>query len=125
MVVNLSYKLTHLAQSFRPHHHLNSLRSAFPSSSSTATATPAGFDFTSNVFGSVASAANQSSGGVTLGVAAGALGAGAGAAAGAGSGGAAGGAGGSSAKAGSWTSHWGLQVRPFSLSRGGDRSSEI
>ncbi|GAA5825251.1 hypothetical protein JCM3770_003172, partial [Rhodotorula araucariae] len=104
MVVNLSYKLTHLAQSFRPHHHFNTIRNAFPS-----TTTPAGFDFTSNVFGSVSSAANNASGTVTLGVAAGALGAGAGAAAGAGAGGASG-AGGSSAKAGSWASQWGFQT---------------
>lgn len=108
MVVNLSYKFTHLAQSFRPHHHFNTLRNAFPSTH------PAGFDFTSNVFGSVSNAASNAGSGATtttLGVAAGALGAGAGAAAGAGSGGAAGGAGGASSKAGSWASHWGFQVR--------------
>ncbi|BGP39210.1 hypothetical protein JCM10450v2_003165 [Rhodotorula kratochvilovae] len=105
MVVNLSYKLTHLAQSFRPHHHFNTIRNAFPS-----TTTPVGFDFTSNVFGTVGNAASNAGGSVTLGVAAGALGAGAGAAAGAGAGGAAGGAGGSSAKAGSWASQWGFQT---------------
>ncbi|GAA5843953.1 hypothetical protein JCM9279_003685 [Rhodotorula babjevae] len=131
MVVNISYKLTHLAQSFRPHHHLNSLRSAFPSSSSTATATPVNFDFTSNVFGSVATAAasqnsaSAAAGGVTLGVAAGALGAGAGAAAGAGSGGAAGGAGGSSAKAGSWSSHWGFQSKSVAHGQAAQSDSSL
>ncbi|GAA5886602.1 hypothetical protein JCM5296_005345 [Sporobolomyces johnsonii] len=108
MVVNLSYKLTHLAQSFRPQHHFQSLRSAFPSAS---TSSP-GFDFTSNVFGSVQNAAansGASAGGATA-IGAAALGAGAGAAAGAGAGGAAGGAGGASSKAGSWSSHWGFQT---------------
>ncbi|EMS20259.1 pentatricopeptide repeat protein [Rhodotorula toruloides NP11] len=103
MVVNLSYKLTHLAHSLR--HGGHSLRNAFPS-----TANP-GFDFTSNVFGTVSNAAGNVGGGAatTLGVAAGALGAGAGAAAGASSGGATGGAGGASSKAGSWGANWGFQ----------------
>ena len=103
MVVNLSYKLTHLAQSLRPQHHFTSLRSAFPSASSSSP----GFDFTSNVFGAAQNAASSSgtsAGGATMiGMAAGAVGAGAGASAGAGSGG-------SSSKAGSWGSHWGFQV---------------
>ncbi|GAA5964857.1 hypothetical protein JCM3765_005803 [Sporobolomyces pararoseus] len=103
MVVNLSYKLTHLAQSLRPQHHFTSLRSAFPSAS---TSSP-GFDFTSNVFGAAQNAASSSgtsAGGATMiGMAAGAVGAGAGASAGAGSGG-------GSSKAGSWGSHWGFQT---------------
>ncbi|GAA5892352.1 uncharacterized protein JCM6883_007329 [Sporobolomyces salmoneus] len=103
MVVNLSYKLTHLAQSLRPQHHFTTLRSAFPSAS---TSSP-GFDFTSNVFGAAQNAANSSgasAGGATvIGIAAGAVGAGAGASAGAGQGG-------SSSKAGSWGSHWGFQT---------------
>ncbi|GAA6059777.1 hypothetical protein JCM10212_003672, partial [Sporobolomyces blumeae] len=102
MVVNLSYKLTHLAQSLRPQHHLTSLRSAFPSAS---TSSP-GFDFTSNVFGAAQNAAangTTSAGSATaIGLAAGAVGAGAGASAGAGPGG-------SSSKAGSWGNHFGFQ----------------
>lgn len=109
MVVNLSYKLTHLAQSLRPQHHFTSLRSAFPSAS---TSSP-GFDFTSNVFGAAQNAASNagtSAGGATaIGLAAGAVGAGAGASAGAGPGG-------SSSKAGSWGSHWGFQVSASSCS---------
>ncbi|BGP23924.1 pentatricopeptide repeat protein [Rhodotorula toruloides] len=94
MVVNLSYKLTHLAHSLR--HGGHTLRN---------------FDFTSNIFGTVSNAAGSVGGGAaaTLGVAAGALGAGAGAAAGASSGGATGGAGGASSKAGSWGANWGFQ----------------
>ena len=102
MVVNLSYKLTHLAQSLRPQHHFTTLRSAFPSASSSP-----GFDFTSNVFGAAQNAAansGTSAGSATaIGLAAGAVGAGAGASAGPG--------GGSTGKAGSWGSHWGFQVR--------------
>ncbi|GAA5994349.1 Pet309p [Rhodotorula paludigena] len=122
MVVNLSYKFTHLAQSFRPHHHFNTLRNAFPSTH------PAGFDFTSNVFGSVSNAASNAGSGATtttLGVAAGALGAGAGAAAGAGSGGAAGGAGGASSKAGSWASHWGFQGKSLSQGQAAQADSQL
>ncbi|GAA5882229.1 hypothetical protein JCM16303_002292 [Sporobolomyces ruberrimus] len=103
MVVNLSYKLTHLAQSLRPQHHFTSLRSAFPSASSSSP----GFDFTSNVFGAAQNAASTSgtsAGGATaIGLAAGAVGAGAGASAGAGSGT-------GSSKAGSWGSQWGFQT---------------
>ncbi|GAA6010103.1 hypothetical protein JCM11491_005868 [Sporobolomyces phaffii] len=103
MVVNLSYKLTHLAQSLRPQHHFTTLRSAFPSASSSSP----GFDFTSNVFGAAQNAASNSgtsAGGATaIGLAAGAVGAGAGASAGAGPNG-------SSSKAGSWGSHWGFQT---------------
>ncbi|GAA5927272.1 Pet309p [Sporobolomyces koalae] len=101
MVVNLSYKLTHLAQSLRPQHHFTTLRSAFPSASSP------GFDFTSNVFGAAQNAATSSGTGAgsatAIGLAAGAVGAGAGASAGAGPNG-------GSSKAGSWGSHWGFQT---------------
>lgn len=108
MVVSLSGKLTHLAHSLR--HGSHSLRNAFPT-----TANP-GFDFTSNVFGTVSNAATNSGGaGAASAIAAGALGAGAGAAASAGSGGATGGSGGASSKAGSWGTNWGFQVRAISL----------
>lgn len=115
MVVSLSGKLTHLAHSLR--HGSHSLRNAFPS-----TANP-GFDFTSNVFGTVSNAAANSGGaGAASAIAAGALGAGAGAAASAGSsGGATGGSGGASSKAGSWGANWGFQVRPPSLRTSGER----
>ncbi|GAA5861237.1 hypothetical protein JCM3774_002237 [Rhodotorula dairenensis] len=104
MVVSLSGKLTHIAHSLR--HGSHSLRNAFPS-----TANP-GFDFTSNVFGTVSNAATGSgSAGAASAIAAGALGAGAGAAASAGSsGGATGGSGGASSKAGSWGANWGFQT---------------
>ncbi|KAG0656752.1 hypothetical protein C6P46_006958 [Rhodotorula mucilaginosa] len=103
MVVSLSGKLTHLAHSLR--HGSHSLRNAFPT-----TANP-GFDFTSNVFGTVSNAATNSGGaGAASAIAAGALGAGAGAAASAGSGGATGGSGGASSKAGSWGTNWGFQT---------------
>ncbi|GAA5987123.1 hypothetical protein JCM10908_001035 [Rhodotorula pacifica] len=102
MVVSLSGKLTHLAHSLR--HGSHSLRNAFPT-----TANP-GFDFTSNVFGTVSNAASNTGAGAASAIAAGALGAGAGAAASAGSGGATGGSGGASSKAGSWGSNWGFQT---------------
>jgi pentatricopeptide repeat protein len=112
MVVSLSGKLTHLAHSLR--HGSHSLRNAFPT-----TANP-GFDFTSNVFGTVSNAATNSGGaGAASAIAAGALGAGAGAAASAGSGGATGGSGGASSKAGSWGTNWGFQVRAMSFEESG------
>ena len=85
MVVHLSSKLSHLAQSFRPQHHLNSLRHAggfFDPSTS------------SHVFQS----------------ASGQLAASAAPAAGAGASGATGGAGGAKWSAGSRAPNWGFQV---------------
>lgn len=86
MVVHFSSKLSHLAQSFRPQHHFNTIRNAFPSS---------GGSSTSNVFGSATSSVG--SGGASQ-------------AAGSGAGGTAGGAGGAKWHAGSRAPNWGFQV---------------
>ena len=93
MVVHFSSKLSHLAQSFRPQHHFNSIRNAFPSTSGSAS--------TSNVFGS---ATNSVGGGASQ-------------AAGAGAGGTAGGAGGAKWSAGSRAPNWGFQVRLTGVQR--------
>jgi hypothetical protein len=85
MVYHFSSKLSHLAQSFRPQHHFNSIRNAFPSSTGSAS--------TSNVFGSASNS----------------VGSGASQAAGAGAGGTAGGAG-AGWHAGSRAGNWSYQV---------------
>ncbi|KAK4055608.1 hypothetical protein OIV83_000154 [Microbotryomycetes sp. JL201] len=93
MVAHLSSKLSHLAQSFRPQHHLNSIRNAFPSASS-GHAGPGFFDPT-NVFTHANSA----------------VGSAAGQAAGAGAGSTAGGAGGAKYHAGSRAHSWTFQAQ--------------
>ncbi|SCV70884.1 BQ2448_3646 [Microbotryum intermedium] len=91
-VVHLSSKLSHLAQSFRPQHHFNTLRNAFPSSASAHGGSTTGFFDPANVF---QQAANNT------------LGAATGQAAGAGAGSSAGGAGGAKWHAGRNAYNWG------------------
>ncbi|KAM0788867.1 hypothetical protein ACM66B_002952 [Microbotryomycetes sp. NB124-2] len=99
MVAHLSSKLSHLAQSFRPQHHLNSLRNAFPSASG-GHAAPGFFDPT-NVF----THANNAVGGA------------AGQAANAGAGSSAGGAGGAKYHAGSRAHSWTFQAQQRFISQ--------
>ncbi|KDE09077.1 hypothetical protein MVLG_00795 [Microbotryum lychnidis-dioicae p1A1 Lamole] len=91
-VAHLSSKLSHLAQSFRPQHHFNTLRNAFPSSASAHGGSTTGFFDPANVF---QHAANNT------------LGAATGQAAGAGPGSSAGGAGGAKWHAGRNAYNWG------------------
>ncbi|SCZ98739.1 BZ3500_MvSof-1268-A1-R1_Chr7-1g09257 [Microbotryum saponariae] len=94
-VAHLSSKLSHLAQSFRPQHHFNTLRNAFPSSASAHGGSTTGFFDPANVF---QQAANNT------------LGAATGQAAGAGAGSSAGGAGGAKWHAGRNAYNWGSSV---------------
>ncbi|KAK4057974.1 hypothetical protein OIO90_001193 [Microbotryomycetes sp. JL221] len=102
MVAHLSSKLSHLAQSFRPQHHLNNLRNAFPSTSGhhATTASPGFFDPT-NVFQHATASQNHAA----LGAASSA-----GQATGAGAGSSAGGAGGAKYHAGRGAHNWGFQA---------------
>lgn len=83
---NLSSKLSHLAQSFRPQHHFNFIRNAVPSSGSSTTSNV----YTNSSLGGSSTASGQ--------------------AAGAGSSGSAGGAGGAKYNAGNRAPNWGFQV---------------
>lgn len=88
---NLSSKLSHLAQSFKPQHHFNFIRNAVPSSGSSTTSNV----YTNSSLGGTSNSNNNNSNNNTTGT---------------GSSGSAGGAGGAKYNAGSRAPNWGFAV---------------